>query len=382
MARVGRRAACALSWRCAQLPMSGSLRPLSLVACGAALALTIQALTKPATSDAAAHVVNSHCAEQAQRLVLLEESMRQLRARALEIKSESSAAPAAVALPQPQAEAAVAVTVTTPPPVEVVAGGGPSPLPAPKQRWSWSSLIMSALRPFDRLNGGITLRGLRLAEQKCKISTWCHRAQVIDGRLYITDLRSIFFDRHYAMARIMPLLLAMKRFPVPNVDVVFSGTDYPIIELPRDAAHMQRMYGPGQPIPPLFSPTANSVSLDLPWPDFSFVPPLSAPGMPSHPLKTPRWQKAHPSLLSLGAKTPFDDKIDRAVFELDLTRLDLTRRRPRRTHPTAIELRALTQQRCGAAEPAVVASRWPGLHGQHEDLAQPPDHLPPGAVQP
>jgi len=173
---------------------------------------------------------------------------------------------------------------------------------------------MSALRPFDRLNGGITLRGLRLAEQKCKISTWCHRAQVIDGRLYITDLRSIFFDRHYAMARIMPLLLAMKRFPVPNVDVVFSGTDYPIIELPRDAAHMQRMYGPGQPIPPLFSPTANSVSLDLPWPDFSFFPPLSAPGMPSHPLKTPRWQKAHPSLLSLGAKTPFDDKIDRAVF--------------------------------------------------------------------
>ena len=39
-------------------------------------------------------------------------------------------------------------------------------------------------------------------------------SQVIDGRLYVTDLRSIFFDRHYAMARIMPLLLAMKRFKV------------------------------------------------------------------------------------------------------------------------------------------------------------------------
>ena len=80
------------------------------------------------------------------------------------------------------------------------------------------------MRPFDKMNGGITLRGLRLAEQKCKISTWCHRAQVIEGRLYITDLRSIFFDRHYAMARIMPLLLAMKRFKVPNLDAVFSGT--------------------------------------------------------------------------------------------------------------------------------------------------------------
>ena len=36
---------------------------------------------------------------------------------------------------------------------------------------------------------------LRLAEQKCKTSTYCHRAQVIGGRLYVTDLRAIFFDR-------------------------------------------------------------------------------------------------------------------------------------------------------------------------------------------
>lgn len=57
-----------------------------------------------------------------------------------------------------------------------------------------------------------------------------------------------------------------------------------------------------------------SVSLDLPWPDFSFFPPLSAPHMPSHPLKTPRWQVAHPSLMALGAKLPFDARIDRAVF--------------------------------------------------------------------
>ena len=57
-----------------------------------------------------------------------------------------------------------------------------------------------------------------------------------------------------------------------------------------------------------------SRSLDLPWPDFSFFPPLSAPRMPPHPLKTPRWQVAHPSLLALGAKLSFDDKIDRAVF--------------------------------------------------------------------
>jgi len=115
----------------------------------------------------------------------------------------------------------------------------------------------------------------------------------------------------------MPLLLAMKHFAVPNLDAVFSGTDYPIMELPRDAAHMQRMYGPGQPIPPVFSPTANSVSLDLPWPDFSFFPPLPNPSCGKrcqHPLKTPRWQLAHPELLALGRKLKFSEKIDRAVF--------------------------------------------------------------------
>ena len=66
----------------------------------------------------------------------------------------------------------------------------PPPSSGKRQWWYWTDLVMDSLRPFERLNGGITQRGLRLAEQKCKISTWCHRAQVIDGRplLYITDL--------------------------------------------------------------------------------------------------------------------------------------------------------------------------------------------------
>ena len=172
-----------------------------------------------------------------------------------------------------------------------------------RQLWYWTDLILDSLRPFERLNGGITRAGLRLAEQKCKVSTWCHRAQVIDGRLYITDVRAIFFDRHYAMARVMPLLLTLQRFKLPDFDAVFSGTDYPIMEIPRDAAHMHRMYGPGQAIPPVFSPTANSLTHDLPWPDFSFFPPRGRCGKPcTHPLKTPRWQEAHPELLKLGQK--------------------------------------------------------------------------------
>ena len=89
------------------------------------------------------------------------------------------------------------------------------------------------------------------------------------------------------------------------------------MEIPRDAAHMQRLYGPGRPIPPVFSPTTNTITHDLPWPDFSFFPQLANPACGkrcTHPLKTPRWHVAHPELLALGRKVAFEDKIDRAVF--------------------------------------------------------------------
>ena len=275
----------------------GLVRSLALISTGVIITLVVQSLLRPnAASRAPAVTAESrYCSEQAGRISQLEDTLRQLRARAL----QQQAAPAGAT------SLAVSVAAAPPPPT------------TPLQRWSWTGLVMNTMRPFDRLNGGITLRGLRLAEQKCKISTWCHRAQVIGGRLYITDLRAIFFDRHYAAARVMPLLLALKRFPVPDLDAVFSGTDYPIMEIPRDGAHMERMYGKGQGIPPVFSPTANTVSHDIPWPDFSFFPPLPNPACGkgcNHPLKTPRWQLAHKDLLALGRKLTFDEKIDRAVF--------------------------------------------------------------------
>ncbi len=212
-------------------------------------------------------------------------------------------------------EASLAATLAASAASSSSPGLAPGAPAARKQPWYWTDVVMDALRPFEKLNGGITLHGLRLAEQKCKVSTWCHRAQVIDGRLYITDIRSIFFDRHYAMARIMPILLTMKRHHLPDLDAVFSGTDYPIMEVPRDAAHMKRLYGPKQAIPPLFAPTANTVSYDIPWPDFSFFPPLGACGKQCvHPLKTPRWQLAHPQLLALGQKIKWEEKLDRAHF--------------------------------------------------------------------
>ena len=39
---------------------------------------------------------------------------------------------------------------------------------------------------------------------------YCTRIQVVANRLYITDYRAIFFDRHYAPARIMLLLELLK----------------------------------------------------------------------------------------------------------------------------------------------------------------------------
>jgi hypothetical protein len=304
-------------------PTSG--RTLILLAAGSVLTLGFQQLFPSTTNANAGGVGGSalgsivggdggECASQAVRIGQLEQSLNELRmhARSLQQQRQQQQQQGGGGTPASAATSSSGAIVVSP-----SATSGSSPSPPTRQFWSWTGLVMNTLRPFEKLNGGITLRGLRLAEQKCKISTWCHRAQVIDGRLYITDLRAIFFDRHYAMARVMPLLLAMKRFPVPDLDAVFSGTDYPIMEIPRDAAHMSRMYGAGAPIPPVFSPTANTVSHDIPWPDFSFFPPLPNPACGAacnHPLKTPRWQLAHKDLLALGRKLRFDEKIDRAVF--------------------------------------------------------------------
>jgi hypothetical protein len=57
---------------------------------------------------------------------------------------------------------------------------------------------------------------------------YCSRMQVIDGSLYLTDYRAIFFDRHYAPSRVMPLLETLRRNPtLPNMDIVVAGNDDP-----------------------------------------------------------------------------------------------------------------------------------------------------------
>ena len=57
---------------------------------------------------------------------------------------------------------------------------------------------------------------------------YCSRMQVIDGSLYLTDYRAVFFDRHYAPSRVMPLLETLRRNPtLPDLDIVVAGNDAP-----------------------------------------------------------------------------------------------------------------------------------------------------------
>ena len=118
------------------------------------------------------------------------------------------------------------------------------------------------------------------AELVAGISVNSFRAQIIGGRLFVKDIRALEFARDYAPSWKITLLETMRRRrDLPDIDAVFNEGDYPIVLLPNDGAHAQRLYGRegmsnGQKPPPLFSPTTNvATTRDLPFPDFSFSPP-------------------------------------------------------------------------------------------------------------
>ena len=182
----------------------------------------------------------------------------------------------------------------------------PRPVPpVPPMPVVWTEAVVDGLYPFSTINREDVAR----AERVCNVSTFCHRAQWIDGRLYVRDVRAIFFDRTYAMARVLPLLTTLRAYgrAIPDFDAVFHGTDYPIVEVPQGWRHAKRLYDDGRP-PILFSPTTSSRHLDLPWPDFSFFPPRG-----DHPLRTRRWDVAQASVARAGALA-WTARVARAVF--------------------------------------------------------------------
>lgn len=93
-----------------------------------------------------------------------------------------------------------------------------------------------------------------------------------------------------------------------------SEGDYPIVQIPKDGAHQQRLYGRGSndmKPPPVFSPTQSENTLDIPFPDFSFSPPGTKG---EDRLNTNRWAASHVRVSAAGRAVPFEEKVPLAAF--------------------------------------------------------------------
>jgi len=146
--------------------------------------------------------------------------------------------------------------------------------------------------------------------------------QVIKGSLYITDYRAIFFDRHYAPARILPILETLRRHPnLPDMDLVVAGNDEPRVpSSPGDRFSWSKTCkrwpgmnvvrgGPTGVLPPaIFASTVNRAAFDLPWLDFAWFFPRRP-----HKLRTPPWSKLQPQLVAAGATVLWETKIELAM---------------------------------------------------------------------
>ena len=173
--------------------------------------------------------------------------------------------------------------------------------------WDWQSIAHEMLQPFAYIDQGMISNALKACYENGTM--YCSRIQVRNNHLYITDYRAVFFDRHYAPARVMPMLDVLRRHTIPDVDLVVAAVDEPRIKTSVDMREwsrlvsrypgMQRCEGreakyadlPSSLPPPLFSSTVDRAHLDLAWPDFSFYMPRRP-----HKLRTPPWSKLHPQV--------------------------------------------------------------------------------------
>lgn len=178
--------------------------------------------------------------------------------------------------------------------------------------WDWRALAREMLQPFAY----VTPTMVESAAIRCfqNGTMYCARIQVVSGELYLTDYRAVFFDRHYAPARIIPMLEIMRRHKLPDLDFVVAAVDEPRVKTLVHKLEWGRLveaYPGGNSEllpPPLFSSTVNRAHLDLPWPDFSFFMPKKP-----HKLRTPPWEKLHAKMLQESASVAWESKIELAV---------------------------------------------------------------------
>ena len=178
-------------------------------------------------------------------------------------------------------------------------------------RFDWTNIVDDALASYP----SILKEDVDSAEITARNSVNAFRGQIIDGRLFIKDVRSLQFARDYAPSWKITLLETMRRHrDLPNVDIVYNEGDYPIVQIPKDGAHQQRLYGRGtngMKPPPVFSPTQSENTKDIPFPDFSFSPPGTKG---EDRLNTNRWAHAHVRVSQAGRAIPFGEKIPLAAF--------------------------------------------------------------------
>ena len=226
--------------------------------------------------------------------------------------------------------------------------------------WDWKAIAHEMLQPFAYIDEAMLQNGVRACYENGTM--YCSRIRIRNNRLYITDYRAIFFDRHYAPARIMPMLDVLRRHKIPDVDLVVAAVDEPRIKTLVDerewtrtvlkyagtlrctggfrnpytgqletqqtpaTAHKHLLQAPPQGVrrffggggngnagtsslpPPLFSSTVDRAHFDLAWPDFSFYMPRRP-----HKLRTPPWSKLHPQMIKQSASVQWKDKIELAV---------------------------------------------------------------------
>ena len=187
-------------------------------------------------------------------------------------------------------------------------------------RWDWRAIVTEMLQPWPRIEGG----QLETAVAACNDNgtMYCQRFQIIDGTLYVTDYRAIFFDRHYAPARVMPILETLRRHPsLPNMDLVVAGNDEPRVpSSPGDRYSWSKTCrrwpgsnaingGVSNRMPPaIFASTGNRAAFDLPWLDFAWFFPRRP-----HKLRTPPWSVLQPQLVKAGGSVKWETKIELAM---------------------------------------------------------------------
>ena len=176
------------------------------------------------------------------------------------------------------------------PPLSTVGSALASELLALHAHWDWKAIAAEMLQPFAYIDSDMLSNGVRACYQNGTM--YCMRAQIRDNQLFITDYRAVFFDRHYAPSRVMPLLDVLRRHRIPDVDIVVAAVDEPRIKTLVDAREwsktvtqyagtlrcsdpfMPQPAGPRVSLPPpLFSSTVDRAHFDLAWPDFSFYMP-------------------------------------------------------------------------------------------------------------